>query len=100
MQEVEAVKGYLNKWKDDRDHWKFVKRLQIFIQNHCFDPSKILDDDWPACLEYLEGSKGRSREALIAAAEKLISELDNSTEQDDVTKIRYTRSRDLLQMLS
>lgn len=99
VRDVDSVKSYLTKWRDDRDGWKFEKRKQIYIQNHCFEPSKIQDEDWSACLEYLEGSKGKSREALIASAEKMISELD-SKEQDEVAKIKYSRSRDLLQMLN
>lgn len=99
-EEVVTIKTYLNTWKDAHETWKFEKRKQIFIQNHCFEPSKIHEDDWGVCLEYLEGSKGKSREALVASAEKIISELDSVEKQDDVAQIKYNRSRDLLQMLN
>lgn len=100
--ELISVKEYLNKWKGDRDLWKFEKRKQIYIQTNCFEPNRVQDDDWTVCLEYLEGSKGKSREALIASAEKLIGEIDESQDQQqDVAKnIKYNRARDLLQMLS
>lgn len=98
--DTEAVKEYLNKWKTDRSSWKFEKKKQIFIQMNCFEPSKIHDDDWAVCLEYLDGSKGKSRETLVASAEKIISELDSHDKQDEVAKVKYSRSRDLLQMLN
>lgn len=100
VREVEAVKMYLIKWRDDRDAWKFEKKKQIYIQNHCFDPKKIHDDEWNACLEYLEGSKGKSRESLVASAEKLITELDSQDQTDEVVSTKYNRARDLLQMLN
>lgn len=100
VREVDSVKMYLIKWRDDRDAWKFEKKKQIYIQNHCFDPSKIQADEWGACLEYLEGSKGKSREALVTSAEKMITELDSKDQKDEVVSIKYTRARDLLQMLN
>lgn len=100
QREVEGIRMYLIKWKDDRDSWKFEKRKQIYIQTNCFEPSKVPDEDWGTCLAYLEASKGKSREMLIAAAEKLISTLDGAESKDDVAMIKYNRSRDLLQMLN
>lgn len=125
--DLESIKAYLSKWKDDRETWqvpiyfspayssifnvnmelltdyffrKFEKRKQVYIQNHCFESSKIQDEDWSVCLEYLEGSQGKGRESLVARAEKLISELDSVEEKDEVAMAKYNRSRDLLQMLN
>lgn len=98
--DLETIKAYLNKWKGDRESWKFEKRKQVYIQNHCFEPSKIQDEDWSVCLEYLEGSQGKGRESLVARAEKLIGDLDSVEEKDEVAVAKYNRSRDLLQMLN
>lgn len=100
VKDVDAIRTYLTKWKEDRDSWKFEKRKQVFIQNNCFDPSKVLEENWSECLEYLEGTKGKGRETLLATAEKIISDLDKVENKDETAKIKYNRSRDLLQMLN
>lgn len=100
--EVEAVKLYLTNWKNREGGsvWKFEKKKQIFIQNHWFDSKKIEDEDWSVCLEYLEGSKGKSRDTLMSTAEKLIEELDACESKEEAMKVKYNRCRDLLQTLN
>lgn len=100
LKDAESVKIYLNQWDSDRESWKFEKKKQVYIQTNCFDPSKILDEDWNTCLEYLKGSKGKSRDLLIETAEKLIGSLDQDGEMNPEATTKYNRSRDLLQMLN
>lgn len=101
--DLESIKSYLSQWKHDKQSWKFEKRKQWHIQNNVFKEDQIGNDVWDICLEYLESSKGKGRDSLIAEAEKLIATLDDGASakaRDAEGETKYKRARDILQMLS
>lgn len=92
---------YLNKWKEDRDSWKFEKLRQISIQKCVFDEEKLPETIWETVIAYLGGCKGGARDELIEKSEEIIKSLDQQpeTEFDSKNKIKYKRARDMLQIL-
>lgn len=92
---------YLNKWKSDRESWKFEKLRQISIQKCIFDEEKLPETIWYTVVEYLEGCKGRARDELIEKSEYIIKEIDQQStpDHDSEIKIKYKRARDVLQIL-
>lgn len=92
---------YLNKWKEDRDSWKFEKLRQISIQKCVFDEEKLPETIWETVIAYLGGCKGRARVELIEKSEEIIKTLDQLqvTEPGLEKKIKYRRARDVLQIL-
>lgn len=94
---------YLNKWKMNRDSWKFEKLRQISIQNHLYDEANIDDDLWEIIVEYLSGTKGAARECIIKKSEGVINDIDSrltETNQKEMLSLKsYTRAREMLQLL-
>lgn len=91
---------YLRQYVDDRPAWKFQKTKQIYIQQHAFEFDDVL---WPLVLEYLGGSKGKSKDELSAKAEAIIRRIDDESELKDAPELSeqplYVRARELLQMI-
>ncbi|XP_059612630.1 uncharacterized protein C7orf50 homolog [Phlebotomus argentipes] len=102
--ERESAIDYLKRWKNDKTRWKFEKLKQIFIQNNALNETKFDEEMWPIVLEYLEKSKGASRQFLVNTAQKVIQEVDEAIEKDSTKSLllrenRYLRAREILQML-
>lgn len=98
--EKESIEAYLKTWKTDKSSWKFEKRKQIYIQNNWQNLENISDKQFEICLEYIESSKGKCREEMVANAEKLIQKLDAQNEESDERQNQYNRARQLLQILN
>lgn len=94
---------YLNKWKSNRESWKFEKLRQISIQNHLFDEANIDDDLWLLIIEYLSGTKGAARECIIKKSQEVINDIDNrltETNKKELLSLKnYKRAREMLQLL-
>ena len=100
----EEVAQYLKCWKDKSENWKYHKVKQVYIQNNIFDEKIIEDEIWQIALEYLSGTKGAGKEAILKSAQNVIKEIDDknedSDENSDVMKVKYKRARELMQMLN
>lgn len=94
---------YLNKWKSDRDSWKFEKLRQISIQNSLYDEAHIDDDLWWLVTEYLSGAKGAARECIIKKSQDIINDIDSrltETNKKEMLSLKnYKRAREMLQLL-
>ncbi|XP_037044279.1 uncharacterized protein C7orf50 homolog [Bradysia coprophila] len=94
---------YLNKWKSDRDSWKFEKLRQISIQNSLYDEANIDDDLWWLVTEYLSGAKGAARDCIIKKSQDIINDIDSrltETNKKEMLSLRnYKRAREMLQLL-
>ncbi|XP_055620405.1 uncharacterized protein C7orf50 homolog [Toxorhynchites rutilus septentrionalis] len=97
----QEVKEYLRMWSEDKDKWKFQKLKQMYIQTHVFDEDHLDGEMWPTVLEYLSGSKGSGKEALLKRAEAVVKEIDKQAKdsEDDtlLQSSKYQRARELLQ---
>lgn len=94
---------YLNKWKLDRDSWKFEKLRQISIQNHLYDEADIDDDLWVIIIEYLSGAKGAARDCIVKKSQDVINDIDcqltDTNKKELLSRKNYKRAREMLQML-
>jgi len=94
---------YLNKWKRNRELWKFEKLRQISIQNHLYDEQNIDDDLWCLIVEYLSGSKGAARNFIVKKSEEIIDDIDSrlteTNKKEMLTLKNYERAREILQLL-
>lgn len=94
---------YLNKWKSNRDAWKFEKLRQISIQNHLYDEQNIDDKLWWLIVEYLSGAKGAARDFIIQKSEGIINDIDGrlteTNQKELLGKKNYSRAREMLQLL-
>lgn len=94
---------YLNKWKSNREAWKFEKLRQISIQNHLYDEQNIDDNMWWLIIEYLSGAKGAARDFIIKKSEQVINEIDGrltETNKKELLSLKnYNRAREMLQLL-
>lgn len=94
---------YLNKWKSNRESWKFEKLRQISVQNHLFDEDNIDDDMWSLIIEYLSGAKGAARESIIKKSQEVINDIDSrlteSNKKQMLSLKNYERAREMLQLL-
>lgn len=94
---------YLNKWKSDRDSWKFEKLRQISIQNSLYDEANMDDDLWWLVTEYLSGTKGAARECIIKKSQDIINDIDSrltETNKKEMLSLKnYQRAREMLQLL-
>lgn len=94
---------YLNKWKSDREAWKFEKLRQISIQNHLFDEANIDDDLWWLIIEYLSGAKGAARDCIIKKSQDVINDIDSRLTETNKKEMlclkNYKRAREMLQLL-
>lgn len=95
---------YLQKWKHNRAEWKFEKLRQISIQNNLFKEVDPIDDDtWQLAVEYMSGSKGAARDAIVKKAETVINEIDARITEENkmemITQQSYNRAREILQLL-
>lgn len=94
---------YLNKWKSNRDSWKFEKLRQISIQNHLYDEASIDDDLWWLIVEYLSGAKGAARECIVKKSEEVINDIDGRLTETNKNQMlglkNYKRAREMLQLL-
>lgn len=105
--ELQRNYDYLHKWTHNRSEWKFEKLRQISIQNNMFNETIIDDELWIMTKEYLCGTKGSARLAIIKNAESIICNLDekimNSNDNDAATNLtqskNYERAREMLQFL-
>ncbi|XP_039430235.1 uncharacterized protein C7orf50 homolog isoform X2 [Culex pipiens pallens] len=96
----QEVQQYLEAWRDDREKWKFQKLKQIYIQENVFDETRLGTEVWPIALEYLSGTKGSGKEALVKQAQTVIREIDQQAKDgEDQEGSRYQRARELLQYL-
>uniref|UniRef100_A0A8D8NN12 Uncharacterized protein C7orf50 homolog n=1 Tax=Culex pipiens TaxID=7175 RepID=A0A8D8NN12_CULPI len=96
----QEVQQYLEAWRDDREKWKFQKLKQIYIQENVFDVARLGTEVWPIALEYLSGTKGSGKEALVKQAQTVIREIDQQAKDgEDQEGSRYQRARELLQYL-
>ena len=59
--ETEAA-DYLESFVNDKDNWKFKKKIQVWLLKNAFDPSAIKKTVFPSFLEYLKGLKGISKD--------------------------------------
>lgn len=103
QREILKNSEYLNKWKHNKDSWKFEKLRQISIQNNCLDQSKMSDEIWEIAAEYLSGTKGAAKTKICEMAEKTIEKLDDEIQKTNdkslVSSVSYKRARELLQSL-
>lgn len=94
---------YLNKWKSNRESWKFEKLRQISVQNHLFDEDNIDDDMWSLIIEYLSCAKGAAREYIIKKSQEVINDIDGrlteSNKKQMLSLKNYERAREMLQLL-
>ena len=63
---------YLEKFVNDKDNWKFKKKIQVWLLKNAFDPSAIKKNVFPLFLEYLKGLKGISRETTLKKAKDVL----------------------------
>lgn len=106
--DLQRNRDYLHKWTHNRIEWKFEKLRQISIQNNMFNETIIDDELWTMTKEYLCGTKGSARSAMIKKAEEIISNLDekimksidNDATTTNLTQSKnYERAREMLQLL-
>lgn len=94
---------YLNKWKSNRESWKFEKLRQISIQNHLYDEDNIDDGLWSLIIDYLSGTKGAARECIIKKSQEVINDIDSrltETNKKQMLNLKnYERAREMLQLL-
>ena len=64
--------NYLEKFVNDKDNWKFNKKIQVWLLKNAFDPSAIKKNVFPLFLEYLKGLKGISRETTLKKAKDIL----------------------------
>lgn len=101
--EISRNVDYLNKWKSNRETWKFEKLRQISIQNHLYDEQSIDDELWWLIIEYLSGTKGAARECIIKKSQDVINDIDSrltETNKKEMLNLKnYKRAREMLQLL-
>lgn len=101
--EISRNNDYLNKWKSDRESWRFEKLRQISIQNHLFDEENIDDNLWSLTIEYLSGAKGAARECIVKKSQEVINDIDSRLTETNKREMlglkNYERAREMLQLL-
>lgn len=89
----ELAIAYLKLWKKNRDEWKFQKVRQVWLLSNMLDSEMIKEKHFKTLLLYLDGLKGKAREATSLAAQKMI-------ESDSDSGVKVDRARQIVQQLS
>jgi hypothetical protein len=63
---------YLELFVEDKDNWKFKKKIQVWLLKNAFDPSAIRKNVFPAFLKYLKGLKGISKDVTLKKAKDIL----------------------------
>ena len=79
--ETEAA-DYLESFVNDKDNWKFKKKIQVWLLKNAFDPSAIKKTVFPSFLEYLKGLKGISKDLTLKKAKDIL-EVESLLKDDD-----------------
>ena len=92
--ETEAA-DYLESFVNDKDNWKFKKKIQVWLLKNAFDPSAIKKTVFPSFLEYLK-DLAEKRELTAERKEnlqKLLNLRDNiSIQEEELIKFLNTYS--------
>ncbi|KAH3879304.1 glutamic acid-rich protein-like [Dreissena polymorpha] len=102
---------YLDKWKHNRDEWKFNKVRQCWLLQNMYKEPLVDDDHFNILLEYLDGLQGKAREITRKEAEGYLH-LDSDEDDDEkatdtqkrseqkVDAAQYNRARQIVQLLA
>ena len=74
--------SYLVMFVEDKDKWKFKKKIQVWLLKNAFDPSAIRKNVFPAFLKYLKGLKGISKDITLKKAKDIL-EVESLLKDDD-----------------
>lgn len=111
----EKCMGYLKKWHEDRQNWKFEKLRQIWLFRNMLDPSKVPDSSFEILVDYISGTRGHARQMIVEKTMKVVKAMElwsklseeGVTEEDiaieipdgKVPEVMYERARSILQSL-
>ena len=71
-----AAIDYLILWRDDRESWRFKKRIQVWLLSNMYNPSLVKKQSFQILLKYLVGLQGKSREKTLADSQEILSRLE------------------------
>lgn len=107
--------NYLSQWKYANNQWKFMKAKQVWLLKNKFSCKLIPEETWPLLLQYFESAKGNIRSILLEDSNKIIKQMDESSElqrdenesledledsvQNKPDDTSYKRARDIIQHL-